>query len=111
MALSKAAKDNGVKIFENTRVKGYKLHNNKVIGVEYNDGYIECENVAVCSGLRTRQLIPYAQLHPCYHMYIISEPCGVDGDVPFLRDLDGLFYAREWSGGICMGGFELNAKP
>lgn len=31
--------------------------------------------------------------------------------LPVLRDPDGAFYAREWGGGLCLGGFESNAKP
>ena len=32
-------------------------------------------------------------------------------DLPVLRDPDGYIYAREWSGGLCVGGFEPHAKP
>ncbi len=36
---------------------------------------------------------------------------GVHPMLPTLRDHDGYFYAREWSGGIMIGGFEPVAKP
>jgi glycine cleavage system aminomethyltransferase T/glycine/D-amino acid oxidase-like deaminating enzyme len=111
MALANAAKDNGVKIFENTRMTGYSSHNGKINGVKLKDKEIECEVAVICSGLWTKNLIPYTPLHPCYHMYIITESDNIPGNIPFLRDLDGLLYAREWSGGMCIGGFELNAKP
>ncbi len=44
-------------------------------------------------------------------MYIVTEGFDVSKNLPVLRDLDGLLYAREWSGGMLVGGFELEAKP
>jgi pyruvate dehydrogenase phosphatase regulatory subunit len=44
-------------------------------------------------------------------MYIVTEAFDVPKDLPVLRDLNGLLYAREWSGGLLVGGFELEAKP
>jgi glycine cleavage system aminomethyltransferase T/glycine/D-amino acid oxidase-like deaminating enzyme len=111
MAMATAAKENGVRIFENTRVTGYSKHNGKIKSIKLGDNEIECEIAVICAGLWTKNLIPFTPLHPCYHMYIITESDNIPGDIPFLRDLDGLLYAREWSGGMCIGGFELNAKP
>jgi len=51
-------------------------------------------------------------LHSAEHWYSITKPIeGVTLDLPVLRDPDSLTYAREWGGGLCVGGFELNAKP
>ncbi len=51
-------------------------------------------------------------LHSAEHFYIITEPIrGASSEIPVLRDPDALFYMREWSGGLCVGGFELKAKP
>jgi len=120
MALSQAAKKNGVRIFENTQVTGLLTSNSlskntkSIIGVKINDSIsINADVVIMCTGLWSPHLhdslvIP---LQPCYHMYVISEACGVLKELPILRDLDGLIYAREWSGGLCVGGFELKAKP
>ena len=114
MALSQAAKQNGVKIFENTQVTGLIQSNNKVIsGVKTEFGDIKADVVVICAGLWSPHISPdlTVPLQPCYHMYVITEACGIIKDLPILRDLDGLLYAREWSGGLCVGGFELNAKP
>ena len=120
MALSQAAKKNGVRIFENTQVTklltSSSLSSNlqTVTGVEVNgSSSIQADVVVMCTGLWSPHIhdslvIP---LQPCYHMYVISEACGILKDLPVLRDLDGLIYAREWSGGLCVGGFELKAKP
>ena len=118
MALSQAAKKNGTRIYENTQVTGLKFENSvtglkKIKGVKTQYGDIDAEVVVICAGLWSPHLyeeltIP---LHPCYHMYVVTEACGIPKELPILRDLNGLLYAREWCGGLCVGGFELNAKP
>jgi pyruvate dehydrogenase phosphatase regulatory subunit len=51
-------------------------------------------------------------LHSAEHFYVITKPVkGITPEFPVLRDPDGLLYSREWGGGLCFGGFELNAKP
>lgn len=51
-------------------------------------------------------------LHSAEHWYAITKPIeGVTLDLPVLRDPDALVYVREWSGGLCVGGFELDALP
>ena len=51
-------------------------------------------------------------MEPIYQSFLFSLviTCIIK-DLPILRDFDGLLYAREWSGGLCVGDFELNAKP
>lgn len=120
MALSQVAKKNGVRIFENTKVTKLLTTNylssnlQTVTGVEVNGtDSILADVVVMCTGLWSPQIndslvIPH---QPFYHMSVISEACGISKDLPVLRDLDGLIYAREWSGGLCIGGFELKANP
>ena len=110
-ALAKVARENGVKIFENTRVTGFKTQNKKIVGVKTDSGEIDADVVVLCGGMWTRNLIEHTPLHPCYHMYIVTEEMNVPKDLPIMRDTNGLFYVREWSGGLCVGGFELEAKP
>jgi glycine/D-amino acid oxidase-like deaminating enzyme len=110
-AMAKLSKENGAKIFENTQVTKLIVKNNKIVGVRTPDGDVYADVVVVCGGLWTRYLIENTPLHPCYHMYIITEPANVSGDLPIMRDLDALIYVREWSGGLCIGGFEEKAKP
>jgi len=110
-ALAKVAKQNGVKIFENTKVTGFKKTNNVIKGVKTEYGDIDADVVVLCGGLWTKNLVENTPLQPCYHMYIVTEDLKVSKDIPILRDPNALFYAREWSGGLCVGGFELNSKP
>jgi 4-methylaminobutanoate oxidase (formaldehyde-forming) len=51
-------------------------------------------------------------LHSAEHFYVITKAIeGCDLNLPVFRDPDALIYTREWSGGLCVGGFELDAKP
>lgn len=117
MALIQASKQKGVKVFENTQVTGLIQHSSngfkEIKGVNTSLGSIEAEVVVLCAGLWSPHILDelIIPLQPCYHMYLITEACGIIKDLPLLRDLDGLLYAREWCGGLCVGGFELNAKP
>ena len=54
--LAKAAKMEGVKIFEKTPVKKIILKNNKISGVKTEDGIIECEYVVLATGMWSRFL-------------------------------------------------------
>ena len=51
-------------------------------------------------------------LHSAEHFYVITKAIeGCNLDLPVFRDPDVLVYTREWGGGLCVGGFELDAKP
>ena len=49
--LAKAAKQNGAKIIEKCFVKKILIKNNKIEGVETNEGKIDCEYVVLASGM------------------------------------------------------------
>jgi len=122
MALLAGAKNRGVKVHEGVRVENFdiKITNNgarRVHGVTLESGEaIEAEVVVVCAGQWSRQLAAKAgvnaPLHSAEHFYVITDPIdGVTLELPVCRDPDALIYFREWSGGLCVGGFELDAKP
>ena len=76
--LAKAAKMEGVQIFEKTPVNKILVKNKKIIGVETKFGKIDCEYVVLATGMWSRQIgedigvsIP---LYPNEHFYIITEP-------------------------------------
>ena len=51
-------------------------------------------------------------LHSTEHYYILTKPIeGVPSILPVLRDYKGQIYFREWSGGLMIGGFEMEAIP
>ncbi len=114
--LAKAAKMEGVQIFEKTPVKKILVKNKKIVGVETNEGKIECEYVVLASGMWSRQIgedigvsIP---LYPNEHFYIITEPMkDLPQNLPVLRDYNACLYLKEDAGKMLVGIFEPNAKP
>ena len=114
--LAKAARTEGVKIFEKTPVKKILVRNKKIIGVETNKGKIDCEYVVLASGMWSRQIgeeigvsVP---LYPNEHFYIITEPIkDLPQNLPVLRDYNACLYLKEDAGKMLVGIFEPNAKP
>ena len=118
-ALAKGARNNGVRIFEKTRVTAIDTKDgprDRVTGVQTTEGAITAEVVVNCAGQWARQVgrmvgvtVP---LYSCEHMYIVTEKMeGVPRDLPVMRDPDGYIYFKEEVGGLLMGGFEPEAKP
>ena len=114
--LAKAAKMEGVKIFEKTPVKKILVNKNKIVGVDTNFGKIDCEYVVLASGMWSRQIAKdinvSVPLYPNEHFYIITEPINnLPKDLPVLRDYNACLYLKEDAGKILVGIFEPNAKP
>ena len=114
--LAKAAKMEGVQIFEKTPVKKILVKNKKIVGVETNQGKIDCEYIVLASGMWSRQIgeeigvsVP---LYPNEHFYIITEPMkNLPPNLPVLRDYNACLYLKEDAGKMLVGIFEPNAKP
>ena len=113
--LAKAAKIEGVKIFEKTPVEKILTKDGKVVGVQTQFGKIHCEYVVLATGMWSRQIgedigvsIP---LYPNEHFYIITEPMNsLPKNLPVLRDYDNCLYLKEDAGKMLVGIFEPNAK-
>ena len=101
--LAKAARMEGVQIFEKTPVTKILVKNNKITGVETSEGKIECEYVVLATGMWSRQIgedigvsVP---LYPNEHFYIITEPMkDLPKDLPVLRDYNDCLYLKEDAG-------------
>ena len=114
--LAKAAKMEGVQIFEKTPVQKILVKNKKIYGVETNNGIIDCEYVVLATGMWSRQIgedidvsVP---LYPNEHFYIITEPMkNLPKNLPVLRDYNSCLYLKEDAGKMLVGIFEPNAKP
>jgi glycine cleavage system T protein len=114
-SLAKGARQNGVRIFENTKVLGIRLKNGKIVGVSTEKGEIACEYVVNCAGMWSRGIGKWVNasfpLHAAEHMHAITTPIkGLKKAFPCVRDFDGYTYFKEESGGILLGGFEPRAK-
>ncbi len=114
--LAKAAKKEGVKIFEKSLVEKILKKNGKVAGVIVNGKTIECEYVVLATGMWSRQIgedmgfsIP---LYPAEHFYIITEGINdLPKDISVLRDFDDRLYFKEDAGKMLVGIFEGKSIP
>jgi 4-methylaminobutanoate oxidase (formaldehyde-forming) len=113
--LAKAARMEGVQIFEKTPVTKILIKNNRIIGVETSEGKIDCEYVVLATGMWSRQIgedigvsVP---LYPNEHFYIITEPMNdLPKNLPVLRDYNDCLYLKEDAGKMLVGIFEPGAK-
>jgi len=114
--LAKAARKEGVKIFEKSPVKKILKKNGQVSGVIVNDQTIECEYVILATGMWSRQIgedmgfsIP---LYPAEHFYVITEGIKeLPKNIPVLRDFDDSLYLKEDAGKMLIGIFEGKSIP
>ena len=114
--LAKAARKEGVKIFEKSPVKKILKKNGRVAGVIVDGKTIECEYIVLATGMWSRQIgedigfsIP---LYPAEHFYVITE--GIDElpkNIPVLRDFDDSLYLKEDAGKMLIGIFEGKSIP
>ena len=114
--LAKAAKNEGVNIFEESPVEKILIKNKKVEGVVVNGKKIECEYIVLSAGMWSRQIgekigvsIP---LYPAEHFYVITEPIkSLPKDLPVIRDFDSRTYFKEDAGKLLLGIFEGKSIP
>ncbi len=114
--LAKAARNEGVQIFQNTPVKKILTKNGRVHGVKINDQIIECEYIVLATGMWSRQIgedigvsVP---LYPAEHFYVITEAMNdLPKNIPVLRDFDDSLYLKEDAGKMLIGIFEGKSIP
>lgn len=140
LAFAAGAKQRGVLIAEHSRVSEFLTRpvrsgvsdcfldgdfgKKQIVGVtvEQSGATIEkstitCDNLILCSGQWSRQLAATINvnipLHSAEHYYIITSGKfpGSHPNLPVIRDPDAYLYMREWSEGLCIGGFEPHATP
>jgi len=115
-SLARGARSLGVRIEERTKVMSISVRGKAVSAVHTNRGTIECETVAICSGMWSKAIgdslgvtIP---LYPAQHFYVVTDSIPEVGrHTPILRDPDGYVYFKEEVGGLVMGCLEPNALP
>ena len=114
--LAKAAKKHGANIIEHCSVKKILIKNNQIVGVETDQGKIDCDYIVLASGMWSRQIAADVNvsipLYPVEHFYILTEPMEkLDKNLPVLRDYNNCLYIKEDAGKLLVGIFEPNAKP
>jgi 4-methylaminobutanoate oxidase (formaldehyde-forming) len=116
MALAKGARMHGARIFEDTLVTGFDIHQGAVRAVETSHGKINCETAVICCGIWSREIGLLAGVNipvqPSHHCYFITEPIeGVTRDMPTFRDPDKWHYIREEVGGLIVGQYDPDPIP
>ena len=113
------ARQNGVQIVENVTVTGFDVNESlgQITSVKTNKGEIKCDEIVNCGGQWARNIGKMAgvnvPLHSAEHFYVITDPLvpKASPHMPLFRDPDSYTYFREWSEGLCVGGFEPKCKP
>ena len=114
--LAKAAKKEGVKIYQNSPIHKILIKNGRIHGVKLKNHTIECEYVVLAAGMWSRQIgedmgisIP---LYPAEHFYVITEPVkNLPKNIPVLRDFNDSLYLKEDAGKMLIGIFEGKSIP
>jgi len=114
--LAKGAKQHGANFIEHCSVKKILIQNKQIVGVETNQGKIDCEYIVLASGMWSRQIAADVNvsvpLYPDEHFYILTEPVDkLNKNLPVLRDYNNCLYIKEDAGKLLVGVFEPNAKP
>ena len=115
-ALAKAARQRGVRIFENTKVTGIRQADGRVTGVDTAAGPIRAEFVVNCAGLWAREVGRMAgvnvPLMAAEHFYVVTDASpDIPRDLPVLRVPDECAYVKEEAGKLLVGFFEPKGKP
>ena len=90
--LAKAAKQHGANIIEHCSVKKILIQNEQIVGVETDQGKIDCEYIVLASGMWSRQIAADVNvsvpLYPDEHFYVLTEPIEkLDKNLPVLSCL------------------------
>lgn len=111
LSYAAAAKDLGVSIRLGSRVTGFKVRGERVVGVETTDGTIEAPHVVVTAGPWTGVLAAKAgfrpAMQPIRHQRVrtVAVP-GIPEHHPVVRVTDVSCYLRPEQGGYLYGFFE-----
>ncbi|MGD9293809.1 MAG: FAD-dependent oxidoreductase [Roseobacter sp.] len=119
LALAKGARQNGARVFEQTRVTGIARRRRRVTGVDWEQrgetGHITADMIVNCGGMWGHEVGRMAgvnvPLHACEHFYIVTEAIEGLTQLPVLRVPDECAYYKEDAGKMLLGAFEPNAKP
>jgi 4-methylaminobutanoate oxidase (formaldehyde-forming) len=113
MAFAAAARARGVAIYQDVPVSEIILRDGAVQGVVTANGTISCDTVVVAAGLWSGELVKSCglklPLHALEHQYLITQPLGIDRNLPLFLSLDDQLYGREEVGGIMVGSLDDGA--
>ena len=120
-AMARGARNLGAKIYQQTKVIGFKEIKGGGWVVETNQGEIEAEQVVTATGSYARRTAAMVGLDipviPAQHQYIVTEAHPEilarkergEFEMGVLRDPEGSWYIREEAGGLLLGPYEKDA--
>jgi 4-methylaminobutanoate oxidase (formaldehyde-forming) len=116
MALGKAARMRGVRIFEGVAATGVLTQRGRATGVRTPYGDIRADVVVNCAGMWAREFGALAGVsipnQAAEHYYLITEPIpDLPRNMPVLEDPAAYGYYREEGGGLMVGLFEPVCAP
>ncbi|MEO0398879.1 MAG: FAD-dependent oxidoreductase [Pseudomonadota bacterium] len=114
-ALAKGARSGGAQIFENVTVNDVIIKDKRVVGVDTDQGVVNCDIVVNCTGMWARDFAAKSgvkvPLQAAEHYYLITEEMeGVHGKLPVMRDPARYSYYREETGKLMIGYFEPKGR-
>ncbi|HEX9097647.1 MAG TPA: FAD-dependent oxidoreductase [Candidatus Dormibacteraeota bacterium] len=115
-ALASAARKLGAKVLTDTRVTGIELSSKGAVqAVQTPSGRIEAEVVVIACGIWAPQVAAMAGAFvvstPVDHQHAALQAvpgAELPQTMPCFRDPDNLIYGKAESGGVVLGGYELN---
>ena len=100
-------------IYQDVPVSEIIMRDGVVQGVATANGMISCDTVVVAAGLWSGDLVKSCglklPLHALEHQYLITQPLGIDRNLPLFLSLDDQLYGREEVGGIMVGSLDDGA--
>jgi 4-methylaminobutanoate oxidase (formaldehyde-forming) len=116
MALAKAARMRGVRIYEGVAATGVSTQRGHATGVRTPYGDVRADVVVNCAGIWAREFGALAGVsipnQAAEHYYLITEPIpDLPRNMPVLEDPAAYGYYREEGGGLMVGLFEPVCAP
>jgi glycine/D-amino acid oxidase-like deaminating enzyme len=108
---ARGAEARGATLLPHTTVLRVNIEDERVVGVETDQGPIRTPVVVDAAGAWTRQVAAASgitiPLVPTRHQLFVTEPIdGVHADLPIVRIADAAVYVRPCDGGFLWGGYE-----
>ncbi|HEX3226207.1 MAG TPA: FAD-binding oxidoreductase [Gaiellaceae bacterium] len=107
----RGAEARGATMLPHTTVTRVNIEDERVVGVETDQGTIRTRVVVDAAGAWTRQVAAASgitiPLVPTRHQLFVTEPIeGVHAELPIVRIADAAVYVRPCEGGLLWGGYE-----
>jgi glycine/D-amino acid oxidase-like deaminating enzyme len=114
-AFARLARARGVAIREHCAVDRVLIRDGAVRGVATSQGEIACDTVVLAAGLWSSDVAGscglHLPLHALEHQYLITQPFGLDRNLPLFLSFDDQLYGREEVGGLIVGSLDDAAIP